>query len=166
MVNPAMVHVVPVEVHEEDDVPEVAVAVKSRIGSTDPPALHVTASAESDSCICVMTGALGSGATVSVSIPRVPPKPTESVRPDNNSDVAEEPGDNCVVPSRCRLASRKEAIRGPEAVSVVAYRVPVDSSATRFRAPLSPESSDAEPTTVLVGMSIAVIRPGVAVVPR
>jgi hypothetical protein len=113
-----------------------------------------------------MTGAFGSGATVKVSTPRVPAKPAVSVPPDNNNDVAEDPALSCVVPRRPKSASRNEAIRGPAALSVVAYNVPVEPSTTRFRAPISPLFKVADPITFWVGMSIAVIRPGVASVPR
>ncbi|CAB4586607.1 unannotated protein [freshwater metagenome] len=161
-----IVHVVPFDEHDAEDDPAVADAVYSRIGSTDPPEFHATISDESDSWIPVMTGAFGSGATVKVSTPRVPAKPAPSVPPDNHSDVADNPALSCVVPSRLKSVSRNDAIRGPAGLSVVAYNVPVESSTTRLRAPISPVFNVADPITVWVGISIAVIRPGVASVPR
>ncbi|CAB4628106.1 unannotated protein [freshwater metagenome] len=113
-----------------------------------------------------MTGAFGSGATVKVSTPRVPAKPAASIPPDNNSDVADDPALSCVVPNRRKSVSRNDAIRGPDVLSVVAYNVPVELSTTRLRAPISPVFKIADAITVCVGISIAVIRPGVTSVPR
>ena len=81
-------------------------------------------------------------------------------------DVASEPAPNSVNPCRLSVANAKLTRRGPLAVVVVAYSVPVDSSTTRFRAPISSAAKDTELMTVFVAMSIAVIRPGVASVPR
>jgi hypothetical protein len=160
------VHEVPLEEHEAEDDPAVADAVYSRIGSADPPEFHPTTSDESDAWIPVMTGAFGSGATVKVSTPRVPAKPAASLPPENNNDVTEDPAESCDVPIRRKSVSRNDAIRGPDALSVVAYSVPVESSSTRLRAPISPVFKVTDAITVWVGISIAVIRPGFASVPR
>jgi len=103
---------------------------------------------------------------VNVSTPRVLPNPAASVCPNNSNDVAEGPALSCVVPRRLKSLARNEAILGPAALSVVVYSVPVVSSKARLRAPASPVFNVADPTTVRVGISIAVIRPGVALVPR
>jgi hypothetical protein len=81
LLNPVIVHVDPDDEHDREDPPALAVAVKSRIGSTEPPEFHETTSDASDSRIDVMTGVFGSGATVNVSTPRVPSNPAASVRP-------------------------------------------------------------------------------------
>jgi hypothetical protein len=164
--KPRIVQVVAFDEQEAEEDPAVAVAVYSIIGSTDPPEFHETLNEESDSWTPVTTGAFGSGATVKVSTPRAPENPAASFPPKNNNDVAEDPALSCVVPSRRKSVRRKEAIRGPAELSVVAYSVPVDSSTTRLRAPISPALRLAVPITVLVAISIAVIRPGVASVPR